>query len=175
MKNNKQRTYDITGFEIKDNNIIVYYSNATSEIIKYTKENEIKIINSINTRLKLYIRKLRRLKNSINYDKDIIDNQKVYTIHSTYHFKDENLVESSKENIYRNTKRLKLLEKKLLFLKNERLINGEILRQFNYLNKDNNSEANLISVDDLNNYTISDLKEIIESIKSSKELKRTIN
>ena len=177
MKKLKKFGYDITGYKVKDDDIIIYYSDGNSITIDYTKKDEEYLLKRIKDYKKKYMQEIKSLKIIIEFNKQIIQKETVYLSRGSF-YKDKSKVEKAKEDIKTAEEYISRLKKALFFIENERLINNEMLRQYDYLpdEEKENYEASVISIDDLDNYTSDDLKEIVELIKNARHqtLKKSI-
>ena len=164
------KKYDITDYEINCNDLIIYYTNGTHERIDYSVKNEKDIKRKMEYARKNYDREICKLMMKIYSNENRIEKNTIHTSRNAY-YKDPDLVSSLKEDIKVSKEKLDRLQKELLFLNNERIINNEILRQYNYLtDEENEEEIAFMSIDDINNYTKDELEEIIALINSSNQM-----
>ena len=175
----------ITKYVINGDKIEVFFSSDKKEIIPYTKKAEEKILLIMKKQAeimsKIYIYIVEEYKS----------NKKNATIYSILFLINsmlfaQNASSSRKLNLFASLwcctfavihcimlsikdKKLDEIEKWNYFLKNENIINEEIIRRFKefYGEDANIDEANRITINDIDEYSLEDLQDMIHSIKNS--------
>ena len=175
----------ITKYIINGDKIEIYFSNNKKEVIPYTKKAEEKI---------LLIMKKEAVAMSKIYtyiEEEYKSNKKNATIYSILFLINsmlfaQNASSSRKLNLFASLwcctfavihcvmlsikdKQLDEIEKWNYFLKNENIINEEIIRRFKefYGEDANIDEANKITINDIDDYSLEDLQDMIHYIKNS--------
>ena len=175
----------ITKYIINGDKIEIYFSNNKKEVIPYTKKVEENI---------LLIMKKEAVAMSKIYtyiEEKYKSNKKNATIYSILFLINsmlfaQNASSSRKLNLFASLwcctfavihcvmlsikdKQLDEIEKWNYFLKNENIINEEIIRRFKefYGEDANIDEANKITINDIDDYSLEDLQDMIHNIKNS--------
>lgn len=175
----------ITKYIINGDKIEIYFSNNKKEIIPYTKKAEEKIL--------LIMKKQAEIMSKIYIyiEEEYKSNKKNATIYSILFLINsmlfaQNASSSRKLNLFaslwcctfavihcvmlsKKDKQLDEIEKWNYFLKNENIINEEIIRRFKefYGEDANIDEANKITINDIDEYSLEDLQDMIHYIKNS--------
>ncbi len=175
----------ITKYVINGDKIEVFFSSNKKEIIPYTKKAEEKIL--------LIMKKQAEIMSKIYIyiEEEYKSNKKNATIYSILFLINsmlfvQNASSSRKLNLFASLwcctfavihcvmlsikdKKLDEIEKWNYFLKNENIINEEIIRRFKefYGEDANIDEANKITINDIDDYSLEDLQDMIHSIKNS--------
>ncbi len=178
----------ITRYELIDDQIIVYYANnERKERLKYSKEKEYLIQNIMKN----------QIKDSSSLQSGYIEELKHNNLHNIFnlcflYYSSSNYIQASDNKtkiIYgtafvlflttlnlrlfdnlNNKERLNEIKKYKFFIENEDLINYETIKSFieeSESNAINYSLENLISINDIDNMTLIELKEIVELIKQN--------
>jgi hypothetical protein len=180
----------ITSYQLNGTSIKINYGKNRFRVIPYSKEAE----NIILEIMKKQVETMYDFENIITSDYKtcrnfaIIDaflalaNGAMFLFNHTNNIKYINLagmiVTDAAAIIYagqanKNHKKLDEIRKYKYFLENEDIINHEItLRYFDFYGKDADiNEANRITLNNIDDYTLEDLETIVELIKSSDEYK----
>ena len=171
MNKKKNSNYHVTGYDIQDNKLIIYYSDATFEIVDYSREKEIDTIEKMKYYISRYRKRINILSSYIGQQQKRIDDS-IETRTSHSFIKDPEKYRLAMHNIELAENKRSSYVKKLLFIENERLINNEVKRQFDALSEEEKAgcEPNFMSIYDVNNISLEELKEMIELINSSSDL-----
>lgn len=184
--------YDIIHYERKDNSLICYTKDETYEI-EYSKEREKELLTILRNNAKKLIAKLNSEYNQEEYKKIIshLRRGKMWTIIFFVNMiaKEDkvsdgisigficawtiiNIVHAILLEKHLETKRT---SKKLeYFLENEKIINKEIIERYleehqDQVNETTLEDAPVVTINDVYNMTIQELKEIVENIESREE------
>ena len=158
----KNIKYTITGYEKQGGFIIIYYSNGTNRKVINSRKNELRILSSIRYNRKMYSRNINQLHSKIDKNEETLKD--IYFRHSNSH---GTVIGFDTDELFdENTKYMKVIEilqKQLLFIENERLINGEVKDQFDNLSDSEKEgyEINYMSIDDIDKISTEELEEII--------------